>query len=217
MVAHWGDCVGHLHWGWDLWWRKGGWRLATPPNSPQHLIWEDAVQALPQPPDVVFAVVRDPKARMQSEYRWQRLRRRGTRIGRALAYLPFGLWLRVMLALACRYPHAFDNHFRPQTAFIPKDAQVFKLEDGLEAALSWLAVQTGVSYDPVTSARHNATGLGVVVAPKDAARIAQTFAEDYARFGYTPQTTDPVRRDLADLLAAILAPGLAWLDRRGRL
>ena len=91
MVSHWGEAVGHLHWGWDLWWKTGGWRVADPPNSPQHLIWRDAEAALAAPPDLVFAVVRDPVARMQSEHRWQRRLRRGSRLGRALALLPFGL------------------------------------------------------------------------------------------------------------------------------
>ena len=97
MVSHWGEAVGHLHWGWDLWWKTGGWRVADPPNSPQHLIWRDAEAALAAPPDLVFAVVRDPVARMQSEHRWQRRLRRGSRLGRALALLPFGLWLRLCI------------------------------------------------------------------------------------------------------------------------
>ncbi|MDH5453710.1 MAG: sulfotransferase family protein, partial [Paracoccaceae bacterium] len=85
MVARWGDAVGHLHWGWDRWWRSGGWRLAAPPNSPQHLVWEDAVSALPRAPDAVFAVVRDPVARMTSEYRWQRGGQCRSWLGRLMA------------------------------------------------------------------------------------------------------------------------------------
>ena len=129
MVAQWGEAVGHLHWGWDLWWKGGGWRVADPPNSPQHLIWEDALKVLPRAPDRVFALVRDPVARITSEYRWQRQGRRGTRLGKALACLPFPFWLRCMLALARQNPHAFDNHLRCQTDFIPEGAKVFRLEE----------------------------------------------------------------------------------------
>ena len=100
MVDCWGDAVGHLHWGWDLWWKRGGWRHANPPNSPQHLIWEDALKTLPRTPDIVFAVVRDPLSRLVSEYHYQRQARRGTRIGRGLAHLPFSIWARVMVKLA---------------------------------------------------------------------------------------------------------------------
>ena len=143
MVSRWGEAIGHLHWGWDVWWRRGGWRLATPPSSPQHLVWADARAHLPRPPDAVFAVVRDPVARMISEYRWQRQARRGTRLGRALSYLPFSFWLRLMLATARRSPYAFDNHFRPQTDFVPEGARVFRLEDGLQPAIDWLLEAAG--------------------------------------------------------------------------
>src|SRR6056297_915226 len=81
MVTRWGARVGHLHWGWDRWWARGGWRVACPPNSPQHLTWADTRAVLPRTPDAVFALVRDPAARMVSEHRWQRRRRRGTRAG----------------------------------------------------------------------------------------------------------------------------------------
>jgi hypothetical protein len=216
MVAEWGDAVGHLHWGWDLWWKAGGWREAGPPNSPQHLVWEDALRLLPKPPDRVFAVVRDPVARMQSEHRWQRRGRRGTRLGKLLAYLPFPVWLRLMLAMAERHPHALDNHLRPQADFVPEDARVFRLEDGLDRATRWLAGETGLACAP--PAPHAiATGRKRPVRAADAARIARAHSADYRRFGYACPTGSPPARDLADRLAAALAPLLAFLDRRAAL
>lgn len=216
MVSRWGEAVGHLHWGWDLWWKGGGWRLADPPNSPQHLVWKDAQAALPRHPDLVFAVVRDPVARMASEHRWQRHLRRGTRLGKALAYLPFSCWLPLMLALVERHPHAFDNHFRAQAEFIPEDARVFRLEDGLTPVLTWLAKTTGTGPAP-EAARKNATRKSVSVSPRAAARIRRAFARDYARFGYDPGPGPTPARTLGDWIAARIAPGLAWLDRRGCL
>jgi len=217
MVAQWGDGVGHLHWGWDLWWRGGGWRSEGPANSPQHLVWDDALETLPSHPDLVFAIVRDPVTRMQSEYRWQRQSRRGTRLGRALSYLPFGLWLRVMLSLAERHPYAFDNHFRPQSAFVPEGAKVFKLEEGLDPALCWLAVQTGVSHDPDEVKHTNTTGRATPIASQAVARIVQVFGEDYSRFGYPKPKVDSPVHNWVDRGIKTLVPGLVWLDRRGRL
>lgn len=216
MVARWGNAVGHLHWGWDRWWLGGGWRVADPPNSPQHLIWEDALRHLPRPPDTVFAVIRDPVDRMASEYRWQRRGRRGRRLGRALAHLPFPLWLRLMLALAHCHPHAFDNHLRPQSDFIPEGTHLFRLEDGLEPVLTWLAAETKLEAPPeIPHALPG--GARTPTGPGDAARIAAAHQVDYARFGY-PQPDGPLPEpDMADWLAARLAPALAWLDRRGRL
>ncbi len=216
MVGRWGDAVGHLHWGWDVWWRRGGWRVADPPNSPQHLVWADAETVLPRRPDAVFALVRDPVARMASEHRWQRQRRRGTVLGKALAHLPFSLWLRVMLAVAVRNAHAFDNHLRPQSDFVPRDAQVFRLEDGLRQAIDWLAELTGdrVSLSQVPKAI--ATGRSTPVGRAARARIAQAFAVDYARFGYE-KPLDQVVPDWWDWLAKCLAPAVVALDRRGAL
>lgn len=217
MVATWGDRVGHLHWGWDRWWRRGGWRVADPPNSPQHLVWKDACRALPRAPDHVFALVRDPAARMMSEQRWQRHGRRGTVLGKALAFLPFPLWLRLMLAVAGRNPHAFDNHLRPQVDFIPATAAVFRLEDGLARATHWLAgIAGGPGGEAAPPHALATTRAARACPPREAARIARAFAADYARFGYAPPPGD-VRADLLDVIARGLAPCVAALDRRGRL
>ncbi|MBT8416397.1 MAG: sulfotransferase family protein [Silicimonas sp.] len=216
MVAEWGDAVGHLHWGWDLWWKAGGWRDASPPNSPQHLVWKDALCALPCPPDTVFAVVRDPAARLQSEYRWQRRGRRGTRLGRLLARLPFSLWLRLMLAMAARHPHAFDNHLRPQADFVPDNARIFHLEDGLDPVIDWLASETGLTAR-VAVPHAIPSGANGTLTAGDAARIARAHACDYRRFGYTPPAGADVSRSLADRVSDWLSPALIFLDRRGAL
>ena len=213
MVARWGDAVGHLHWGWDRWWLKGGWRGADPPNSPQHLVWGDAIQHLAKRPDVVFAVVRDPVARMASEHRYQRRARRGTRVGKALALLPFPIWLRLMLALAERHPYAFDNHFRPQADFVPDGARIFRLEDGLGPVARWLSAVTGESLSDLSLPHALQSGRPVQISEADQALIAEVFAQDYARFGYS--RPDP--RTTGFGLARCCAWLLVWLDRRGRL
>ncbi|MDY6925338.1 MAG: hypothetical protein SWI22_15420 [Pseudomonadota bacterium] len=220
MVATWGEAVGHLHWGWDLWWRRGGWRLADPPNSPQHLTWEDARARLPRPPDAVFAVVRDPAARMASEHRWQRRGRRATKMGRILAFLPFPLWSRLMLAVAARHPHAFDNHFRPQSDFVPEGARVFRLEEGLAPVAAWLAQASGEALlAPLPHAIPTERSGRGRMAPQETALFARVFATDYHRFGYPcpPGAAGDPRRPVLDRLARTLAPLVAALDRRGRL
>jgi len=216
LVDTWKDRVGHLRWGWDLWWKQGGWRVATPPSSPQHLIWTDASEVLSISPDIVFALVRDPVRRLMSEHRYQRKYRRGRRAGRALACLPFSFWLRLMLAVARRNPYAFDNHLRPQTDFIPSHARVFRLEEGIEPVVNWLGDVTGKSGLSVPAPMLK-TGSSAVPAPDTVALIEEAFAEDYARFGYD-RLSDPLPdRGLLDRLAEALAPGVAALERRGLL
>ncbi len=217
MVARWGPAVGHLHWGWDLWWRRGGWRVADPPNSPQHLTWRDALQQLPDAPDTVFAVVRDPVARMASEYRWQRHGRRGTRMGKLLSYLPFSVWLRLMLAAADRNPHSFDNHFRPQDDFVPETARVFRLEDGLDVVAVWLAEMAGEPLEPGEGFPHMlSTRERTAITEDDCALIGAVYAADFTRFGYSLPSCKR-RSGRADRLAGLVARMVVFLDRRGCL
>ena len=196
--------------------RRGGWRVADPPNSPQHLVWADACTRLDRVPDAVFAVVRDPAARMASEHRWQRRGRRGTRLGRAVARLPFSFWLRVMLAMARRNPFAYDNHLRPQADFVPEEARVFRLEDGLAPVANWLVEAAGAAplSEPVPHAL--ASGGAPEIAAEDRALIEAAFRADYMRFGYARHHVGP-RKGMADVIAETLARPLVWLDRRGRL
>lgn len=216
LVDHFGDAVGHLHWGWDLWWKGGGWRRANPPNSPQHLIWEDAERALPRAPDLVFALVRNPVARLVSEYRYQRRLRRGTRLGRMLAYLPFPLWIRLMLQVARVNPYAFDNHLRPQCDFIPNHAAVFQLEDGMEPVGAWLADHADDATLMFRLPRLLASGAHTPrIDPRDQALIAYVFGSDYIRFGYAmPPRCEP-GRPFVDLAAWFLSIPVRHLERRG--
>lgn len=214
LIDHFGaDSVSHLHWGWDLWWKRGGWRKADPPNSPQHLTWEDAVKKLPRLPDQVFALVRDPVDRMTSEKKWQRCIRRGTWAGKLLAALPFSLWLRIVLAMAKRDAHVFDNHLRPQTDFVPQFARVFHLEHGMGAVADWLAQFTeGVNFG---SPPHLLSTKGSCqLRPEDAALIAFSFASDYEVFQYEKPNEHKRHRPVFDTIAWVVAPFLIWFERR---
>lgn len=219
LVDCFGASVGHLHWGWDLWWKNGGWRQADPPSSPQHLIWEDAERVLPCPPDVVFALVRDPVDRMVSEYRFQREKRRGSRFGRYLARLPFSLWLRLMLHLVRLNPYAFDNHLRPQSDFVPDGAAIFRLEDGMKPLGLWVAEQTGYPDNFPTEFPQHLSGTGVMpqISARDKGLIRKAFSKDCDRFGYTGQTGKQAARPLLDIIAWALAKPVFLLECRGRI
>lgn len=195
---------------------RGGWRVADPPNSPQHLVWADARRMLPEPPDQVFAVVRDPVARLASEHRWQAQGRRGTKLGKWLAKLPFSLWLRVMLAAARRHPHVFDNHLRPQADFVPEEARIFRLEDGLDKVTHWMAETTGEALDDKALPHAIPSGAGPEVSLQDRGLIGAAFAVDFARFGYA-RSEGVSGVGVFDVLATALAPVVVYLDRRGRL
>ena len=217
MVARWGKRVEFLHWGWDLWWKQGGWRKAEHPNSPQHLIWADAQPLLPKAPDAVFAVVRDPVERLASEYRWQRKGRRGTKLGRLVSRLPFPIWLRSMLEVSRLNPYAYDNHLRPQDHFVAPSAVIFRLEDGLAPVMNWLSSETGATFPETPPHQLAGQGSPIDICDDDRRRIRAVYGVDYDRFSYVAPSGTLPRQDTIDWIVGWLAPGLVWLDRRGLL
>jgi hypothetical protein len=206
-----------IGWGWERRWARRGERSGEIPSSPQHYVWEDAGRVLPRAPDHVFTVVRDPVARMMSEFSYQRSGRLAGPFGRPLRHLGFSGWLRLMFAMADRNPYTHDNHFRPQTAFLPpEDVTVFRLEDGLGPVLGWLCAL--LDEPPPAVVPHDlrsAKPRETVPSDRDTALIAGRFAEDYRRFGYRPPAAAKAGGDEdlfpANLAAALLDP----LYRRG--
>jgi hypothetical protein len=222
MVARWGERVGHLGWGWDREWTgRGGERAGGIPSSPQHYTWDDARRVLPRPPDAVFAVVRDPVARMVSEYRYQQSERRGGRLAGPLRRMGFSTWLCMMAEVYACNPYAFDNHFRPQAQFVPHGAKVFRLEDGLGQVGQWLCAQAGEA-GPVAMPHELRTGARaprVEPTREDLDLIRVWYSMDFVRFGYP---VPDVRRAPSDpharrrrALAGVAGPIVDSLYRRG--
>jgi hypothetical protein len=224
MVARWGDRVGHLGWGWDREWSgRGGERAGGIPSSPQHYTWHDAARVLPRQPDAVFAVVRDPVARMISEYRYQQTERRKGRLAWPLQGLGFSTWLHLMAEVHARNPYVFDNHFRPQGEFVPDGATVFRLEDGLGQVGTWLCAQAGEA-GPVAMPHELKAGSRippVQPARQDLDLISSWFSGDFQRFGYRfPLVTEaPADRHAGSrrAFARTVAPIVDTLYRRGRI
>ncbi|WP_376870712.1 hypothetical protein [Albirhodobacter sp. R86504] len=73
----------------------------------------------------------------------------------------------------------YDNHIRPQTELVPQDAEVFRLENGLEVIIAQL---DAVSLAELTIEQLLKGEIRVTRA--DAALVASVFAADYRRFGY---------------------------------
>ncbi|MCU0906253.1 MAG: sulfotransferase family protein [Rhodobacteraceae bacterium] len=222
MVERWGDRVGMLGWGWDrLWFSRRAVRTGGIPCSPQHYTWQDARVRLRAEPDVAFALVRDPVARMVSEYRYQRTERRSGRLWPLIGRLDFSTWLQLMSAVHALNPYAFDNHFRPQVEFVPDGAAVFHLEDGLGKVGAWLCAQAGEPPPPAMPHDLKAPLAGARIVPSrvDLDLILRWFEADYRRFGYrppdlaaAPQTAGGDRRWA---FARAMAPLVNGLYRRG--
>ena len=197
----------------------GGARSAGLLTSPQHLTAADAGRLFQTPPDWSFAVVRDPVARIVSEYRY--MAARGRRPWRWLAKAGFSPWLHTVLRAARHDPTIFDNHLRPQSDIVPAEAEVFRLEDGLDALIARIDAVTGTTAPGLAMGHALKSGPAdrPDPAPADLAAIGQAYASDYARFGYPPPASR--RRGMRGVLrripAAVAGPILAHLWRSGRL
>lgn len=109
-------------------------RLYTPAMAPSHL--RVTPQHLPYHQirelfgegyfDYACAVVRDPFARLESEYRFR------TAVGGdGMRDRPlFGAWVERMLGQYAQNPFALDNHLRPQWQFLGHEVRTFLYEDG---------------------------------------------------------------------------------------
>lgn len=152
--------------------------------SPQHLTNHD-VNALFADGffDYRFTIVRSPYDRMASEYAFRvAVAERTNRPS-----LPtFALWLEQVLERMKTHPVHLDNHLRPQTDFIGSGVEVFRYEDGLEAAVRRVANMIGAPTDIVMGHERvsdpDATAIEWDL--QDRLRINRAFREDFDVFGY---------------------------------
>jgi hypothetical protein len=149
--------------------------------TPQHMQAEILSSFVPDDfYDLRFAVVRDPQSRLVSEFKMRRVGRKK----RGLAPLSFASWVTQTFKRYESNPYVFDNHIRPQTALIPEGTQVFRLEDGLEAALANVASRLDLAVPKLPRMRQGATDP-VAVPATTARKIAAFYSDDYTRFGYS--------------------------------
>lgn len=156
-------------------------------SSPQHLPYDAFTRLVPA--DWIassFAVVRHPVKRLVSAFQYQ------VEVEGTVAPLwSIDEWFDDWLKRAAEEPFLYDNHLCPQAAIVPKDAAVFRLEDGLDAIVPHLDRLAGNSAGPRAIAAENVRKKGMSPdaerlkpSAETLARAARFYAEDFARFGY---------------------------------
>lgn len=181
-------------------------------QSASHIAAQDLELLLPKKLDLCFAVVRDPVTRILSEYEFQR----GVS---KTSSLSFSTWLRLVTQAARNEPRIYENHIRPQSDLVPKDAEYFRLEDGFSALISRIDEVVG-SEAPEIQIGHflKRKGTHAEITRQDIELIRDFYAPDYERFGYLYPSPDAYRNDgkalLRDLSARILAKFLVARQRR---
>lgn len=152
-------------------------------SSPQHVDWASFTKLIPA--DWIassFAVVRHPTARVISAYHFQRDVEETLPKDQSIDQW-FGTWVDKTT------PFIFDNHLLPQSAIVPPDATVFKIEDGLDALVPHLDSLIGNSDGPRSIGTKNTKakrkgGPAAKPGQKMLDRIADIYAVDFERFGY---------------------------------
>lgn len=163
---------------------KGHKRVGFSHSTPQHMQWTVTRQWIPQSfYDYSMAVVRNPFARIASEYRW--------RVGMSSAPLPdFNKWIASRFRAYETDNYILDNHIRPQNHFVGKDVDVFRLEDGLDAPILAGMARLGLPPERATIQHANRTKpMPLPASSSTIARIAQFYSEDFRIFGYSPSET----------------------------
>lgn len=170
-------------------------------SSPQHVMLEDFHRLVPA--DWIassFAVVRHPVKRLISAFQFQ------TEVEGTVAALWsidefFDDWLK----RAEGEPFLYDNHLRPQSGIVPEGAAIFRLEEGLAPLVAHLDTLAGNTGGPREIPKENVRKKGVgpdaerlIPAPETLTRIANYYAEDFRRFGYsTDDTATPAPEPIA--------------------
>ena len=189
-------------------------------SSPQHVDAGTLERLLPLSLfDAMFAVVRHPVQRVTSIYHFQ---------SEVAHTIPpgtgFSDWLATLRPDAPDAPFAYDNHIRPMTQIVPEGATVFHLEHGLDALIGWFDAIAGDSKGPRAILPENRQGeylkapvARVQPSAADMARIAELYAADFSRFGYSltrakPNVAAPVLSSafLAARDRALVAANSPW-------
>lgn len=161
-------------------------------SSPQHIVAEDLNRLFPPGFfNASFAIVRHPVDRLASAFLFQR------EIERKIAPdTSFYEWFIDVTENRVQNPFAYDNHIRPSLDFIPENAAVFRLEDGLEPVVTWLDLQVKDFEGPreigsknVLSARlewQKQAPVSLRLSDAERALVHEYYNVDYERFGYDP-------------------------------
>lgn len=154
-------------------------------TSPQHMTAELLTQTLDLSRfELIFMVVREPIARFRSEYAMRQADQTKTG-GRAVQR-----WAERVLERFERDPDTLDSHLRPQSEFHLVGSVVYRLEDGLSAAVNdlngrfKLNLEMEIPRALTGTLRHGIASEDVEITPELRARLNALYAEDFSRFGY---------------------------------
>ena len=157
-------------------------------SSPQHLPLDAFHKLVPE--DWIassFAVVRHPLKRLVSAIQFQ------VEVERTVAPLwTIDEWFDDWLKRKDADPFRYDNHIRPMADLVPSDAAAFQMEQGLDPVVAHLDRLAGdkngersIAAENVRTKKMPTDSARLTPSAETRARIADYYAEDFRRFGYS--------------------------------
>lgn len=166
-----------------------------PGSSPQHAPWAEVSRLIPEDWfETSFAVVRNPLTRFVSAYNHRLFARNPA--ARSPALMTCTMWWRHFESVSDRVPFLLDNHLRKQSDFVPPNAEIFQLEDGLDPVAWHISnlVNTdpggGIKIKDPASNRIFGSAEMVKVPLALQKRLIEYYKEDFERFGYDAKPID---------------------------
>ncbi|MEB8387847.1 sulfotransferase family 2 domain-containing protein [Rhodobacteraceae bacterium KMM 6894] len=166
-------------------------------TTPQHLEFDATRALIPEGfADASFAIVRDPLARLLSEYRYRATRHNNqyTDYGHLSAVDglkveldwnevfqgTFDEWVNVVFDRCIDVPHVCDNHIRPQTDFVGPNMKVFLFEKGLQKVYRWIDKFTDTPVIQTSLDWNESRKFNIDVSNKTKTKIEKFYDSDYS-------------------------------------
>ena len=137
--------------------------------------------------DYVFMTVREPIARLRSEFRHRMGKGRTMQVRERLRWpISFSRWALRALSDYSANPYIHDNHIRPQSDFLTFNPEVFRLEDGLNVVRSRLDAITGLRGTAPTDAENESSRIcaDYSLSADAESRVRDFYSMDFDKFGY---------------------------------
>ena len=133
--------------------------------------------------DANFAILRDPIARLKSEFRYRQWLKTKYphKWGKWIKGEPSEIneWVKLSLRGYEKNPFIYDNHLRPQSEFLRADTQTFRLENGLGAVFDWISQVMGTAVKPPSKTKLKSPDISAELSQDTEADVRSFYAADY--------------------------------------